>query len=226
MHSDKSRLKVSPGLIAGVIVFLFFGIALYLRIALPYDRIFTDEWIKFVGADSYYYMRIVDNLVFNFPHLSSYDPYMLYPVGMDIGAMPFYSYLLSSVIKLANFASPDEHVINVISAYFPAVLGALTVIPVFFIGKTVFNRWAGVLAAGLIAISPGEFLGRTILGFVDHHAIEVLLTSCTIMFLLLAIKKAEANNLDLNKFRQKDWAIITEQRLVCIGNYWKTTKNR
>ena len=81
MSGKENRLKITPGLIAGILVFIFFGVALYLRVALPYDRIFTDEWIKFVGSDSYYYMRIVDNLVFNFPHLNSIDPYMIYPEG-------------------------------------------------------------------------------------------------------------------------------------------------
>ena len=149
MNDKESRIKITPALIAGILVFIFFGVALYLRIALPYDRIFTDEWIKFVGSDSYYHMRIVDNLVFNFPHLNSIDPYMVYPGGMRIDSFPFYDYLLAGIIRLFSFGSPDNHIIDVIGAYFPAVAGSLTVIPVFFIGKVVFNRWAGVLAAGL-----------------------------------------------------------------------------
>jgi dolichyl-diphosphooligosaccharide--protein glycosyltransferase len=78
----------------------------------------------------------------------------------------------------------------VVGAYFPAVLAALTVIPVFFIGKALFNRWVGVMAALLIAVLPGEYIGRTILGFTDHHVAEVLFSTTAVLFLILAIKAA------------------------------------
>lgn len=216
LKNKKDRLRVPPGLIAGIFVFIFLGVALYLRIALPYDRIFTDEWIKFVGSDSYYHMRIVDNLVFNFPHLSSIDPYMLYPGGMKIDTLPFYSYLLAGIIRLMSFGSPNAHIIDVIGVYFPAVMGSLTVIPVYFIGKAIFNRWAGVFAAGLIAILPGEFLGRTVLGFADHHSIEVLFTTIVMLFLIMALKKSAQHKLDFSAFKQKQWAAIAAPMIYSI----------
>ena len=182
--------RFRTGLIAGIIVTLFFGVALYLRVALPYDTVFGSEWIKFTGRDVYYFMRQIDNLVRNFPHAMSFDPYLLYPGGQSLRSLSFFVYLLSGIAWLVGFGSPTQHTVDMVGIYLPAILGALSIIPVYFIGKELFNRWAGVIAAGLLAIAPGEFMGRSIIGFADRDALEVLFTVLTMLFFLLAIKSA------------------------------------
>jgi oligosaccharyl transferase (archaeosortase A-associated) len=182
---------IRPELLIGLLVAVFFVIALSFRVFLPYDSVFTGDWIKFTSNDAYYHMRIIDNLVHNFPHITAFDPYFIYPGGTATGVY-FFDWLLATVIWIIGLGSPTQHTINVVSAYFPAVLAALTVIPVFFIGKALFNRWVGVLAAFLVAILPGEFMGRTILGFTDHHAAETLFSTMAVLFLILAIKAAGA----------------------------------
>jgi len=215
-------------LVAGIIVALFFGVALYLRVALPYDQVFVGDWVKFTGIDAYFFMRIVDNLVHNFPHLNSFDPYGLYPGGWDITMPPFFVYFLAGITWLVGFGSPTQHTIDVVGVYFPAVLGALTVIPVFFIGKALFNRWAGVIAAGLIAILPGEFLGRSILGFTDYHVAEVLSTTITMLFLILAVKSATQSGMTFKHVKSWDWGIISKPSIysllagIFLGIYFLT----
>jgi len=205
-----SQGRLSPKLVAGIIVALFFGVALYLRTALPYDQVFSGDWIKFTTVDAYFHMRIVDNLVYNFPHLNLFDPYMLYPGGGGPGSCPFFDYLLAGIIWLIGLGSPTQHTIDVVGVYFPAVLGALTVIPVYFIGKELFNRGAGVISAGLIAILPGEFLGRSILGSTDYHVAETLFTTVAMLFLILAVKAARQRQLSFNSIKHGNWAIITK----------------
>ena len=113
-----------PKAITGLLLASFFAVALYLRIGLPYDQVFSGEWVKFTGVDAYWHMRIVDHLVHNFPHLDSFDPYMAYPGGGGTSYLfPFFDYLLASVIWLIGLGSPTEHTINTVGAYFPAVLG-------------------------------------------------------------------------------------------------------
>ncbi len=211
-----SQTRFSPRLVAAIIVALFFGVALYLRIALPYDQVFSGDWIKFTGVDAYYHMRIVDNLVHNFPHLSSFDPYMLYPAGGGPGRYPFFDYFLAGIIWLIGLGSPTQHTIDVVGVYFPAVLGALTVIPVYFIGKELFNRWAGVISAGLIAVLPGQFLFMSILGFTDHHVAETLFTTVAILFLILAVKAARQRQLSFNHIKHRDWAIIANPLIYSL----------
>jgi oligosaccharyl transferase (archaeosortase A-associated) len=200
----------NQGIIAGVLVALFFGVALYVRVAFPYDQVFVGDWIKFTGGDAYFFMRLVDNLVHNFPHLITFDPYFLYPGGSVVGIRSFYVYLLAGITWLIGLGSPTQHTIDVIGVYFPAVLGALTTIPVYFIGKALFNRWAGVIAAGLVSIFPGEFLGRSLLGFTDYHVAEVLFTTITMLFIILAIKSAKQRGLTFQLVKARDWGAMVK----------------
>ncbi|MFC2050910.1 oligosaccharyl transferase, archaeosortase A system-associated [Chloroflexota bacterium] len=200
--------RFPSGLIAGIIIALLFGVALYLRVVLPYDQVFVGDWIKFTGADANFFMRFVDNLVHNFPHLNSFDPYMLYPGGGGPGSLTFFEYFIATVSWIVGLGSPSQHTVDVVGVYFPAVLGALTVIPVYFIGKALFNRWAGVIAAGLIVIFPGEFLGRSTLGFTDYHVAEVLFTTTSLLFLILAVKSANQSGISLTHVKSWGWGII------------------
>ncbi len=188
-----------------ILIALFFSVALYIRVYFPYEQVFGSDWIKYTGIDAYYQMRLVDNLVQNFPHRITFDPYFVYPGGKAI-TIQFFNQMLAGIIWIIGLGSPSQHLIDVVGVYFPAVLGALLVIPVYFLGKTIFGRWAGVLAAGLIAVSPGELLGRSMLGFTDYHVAETLFTVTAMLFLLLAIKAAKQSELTLRHLYQRDWA--------------------
>jgi oligosaccharyl transferase (archaeosortase A-associated) len=215
-------------LVSGILVAVCFGVALYLRAVLPYDKVFVGDWVKFTGVDAYFFMRIVDNLVHNFPHLITFDPYNIYPGGSGISNLQFWPYLISGVTWLIGLGSPTQHTIDVVGVYFPAVLGAITTIPVYFIGKTIFNRWAGVIAAGLIAILPGEFLGRSDLGYTDYHIAEVLFTTVTMLFLILAVKAATDKQLTFGSLWHRQWSTVTKPFIysllagIFLGIYFLT----
>jgi dolichyl-diphosphooligosaccharide--protein glycosyltransferase len=207
---SKQQKGVQSGLwsklLVGTFITVFFGVALFLRTYLPHNGVFSGDWIKFTGNDAYYFMRLVDNLISNFPHLIHYDPYLSYPIGMMVDTPPFFSWLLAVVAWTIGLGSPSQHTVDVVGVYFPAILGALTVIPVYFIGKEVFNRWVGVISAGLIALLPGEFLGRSTLGFTDYHVAETLFTTVAVLFLILALKAARQNEFTFRHLNRRDLA--------------------
>ena len=153
------------------------ALSLYLRVVPPYDHVFTGEWIKFTSLDAYWQMAQVDKIAPDFPNYAG-----------KIFQVPLFHWLLAGTIWAIGLGSPTQHTIDTVAVYFPAVLGALTVIPVYFLGKVMFGRLAGIVGAGLIAVLPGEWLGRSSLGFTDHHVLEVLLTTTALMFLVMAIK--------------------------------------
>jgi len=199
--------RITSWLIAGAILLVIILITLWLRIALPYAQVFTDKWIKLTGVDAYYYMRLVDNLVRNFPNLTQFDPYFQYPGGWDPGAAPnFFAYFMGAIIWMLGLGAPDQHTVDVIAVYIPPVMAALTVVAVFFIGKAVGGKWMGLFAAGLLAIIPGEFLNRSLLGNTDHHVAEVLFSSVAVMFVFIFIHNSEGKS--LTELRKKgSWQI-------------------
>ncbi|MEE9398958.1 MAG: oligosaccharyl transferase, archaeosortase A system-associated, partial [Dehalococcoidales bacterium] len=202
---------------AVILLALFFGIILFFRIYFPYDQVFNGELIKFTGIDAYYHMRLVDNLIPNFPFTINWDPYLLYPSGANVENFNFFDWLLAGIVRFASLGSPTQHTIDVIAVYYPTVLAALTVIPVYFVGRELFGRWAGILSAGLIAVMPGEFLGRSILGFTDHHVAETLFSTTAMMFLVMAIKTAREKGLTFNHIRHGDWSTIAKPIILSLS---------
>jgi oligosaccharyl transferase (archaeosortase A-associated) len=209
-QSPEQRLKVPPIAIVGIILAALCGIALYIRITLPYDQIFVNDWVWFRETDAYYYIRNVENLVHNFPHFNSFDPYILYPGGGAGLVRPFFPWLIAGIIRLVSLGVPTLHTMEAVAAYMPAILGTLTLIPVYFIGKELFNRWVGVISAALVAILPGEFLHRSLLGFTDHHVAETLFSTVCILFLIMAIKRAREREISFGHLLSRDWSTITK----------------
>jgi len=167
---------------------LILAVAFYFRVVLPYDTVFHATWIKLTGIDAYFYMRLVDNLVHNFPHLISFDPYYIYPGGGHPGDIRFFAFMMAGIIKLLGGASPSQQAVDAIAVWVPAVMGVLVIIPVYFIARALAGRLAGLVAAVAAAVLPGEFLNRSMLGFTDHHITEVFFTTFFVLFFLLALQ--------------------------------------
>jgi oligosaccharyl transferase (archaeosortase A-associated) len=199
-----------------LILVAIFGIALSLRIWLPYDGVFTGDWVRFSGNDPWYHLRLVENMLQHFPDRIAFDTYTLYPYGQTVPFAPFYDWLVGFVAWLVGFGHPSEHTIETVAAYFPAVLGALVTIPVFFIGKELFNRKVGLLAAALIAVLPGQFLMRSLLGFGDHHVAEVLFSTIAILFLIITLKRAKAAAISFEHIWSRDWRTIRKPLLYVL----------
>jgi asparagine N-glycosylation enzyme membrane subunit Stt3 len=202
------RFRLNAGLLTVILVTLIFGVSLVFRIVFPYDKIFVNGDVKFASNDVYFYMRLVDNLVHNFPHLTTFDPFLIFPGGGPVGHLPFFHWMMAIIAWIFGVGSPTQRVVDLVGAYLPAIMGALTVIPAFFLGKVLFNRWAGVLAAGLAAIIPGEFMTRTSLAAGDTPVAEVFFTTTAMLFLVLALKSSQQKNLSINHLVHWDWEVI------------------
>ena len=216
--SEQSNLKgrLPPAAIAGIILAILCGISLYIRIALPYDQVFVNGSVWFRGTDAWYHMRLVDNLLQHFPHRIFFDPYTFYPHGVIVSWPPFFDWLVAGIAWLVGLGSPSQNTIDVVGAYLPPILGTLTIIPVYFIGKELFNRWMGIISAVLVATLPGEFLNRSLLGFADHHVAESLFTTVTVLFLILAVKRAKEREISFRHLLNKNWALITKPLIYIL----------
>jgi len=112
------------------------AVALVLRIALPYNQVFVNQWVKLTGVDAYYYGRLVDNLASHFPNLTQFDPYYIFPGGVETTSQPnFFAYLMAGIVWLLGLGRPDQHFADVIMVYIPPILAAFTIIAAFFVGK-------------------------------------------------------------------------------------------
>ena len=211
-----AKIRIPPALLIALLLIAFIGISLAFRIYLPYGQIFVGDEIKYGSNDAYLYARLVDNLAHNFPHLTEFDPYFLYPGGNVVTSLPSYHWITAIFAWIAGGGHPDQHTVDMVGVFLPAILGALTIIPVFFIGKTLFNKWVGIFAAALIAILPGEFLSRSMLGSGDNPVAEVFFTTTALAFLILAIKSASQNQLSFTHIFKREWKVILKPLIYSI----------
>jgi len=205
MSVFSTRIKPSTTVIYGVALALIFAFALFLRTYFPYHNVFTGTWVRFQYEDAYYHMRVIENLSYHFPHRIFFDPFTFYPHGQTVFFAPFFDTLVGFFIWVIGLGHPSTQVIETVGAYFPAILGALVTFPVYFIGKELFNRTVGLIAAALVVILPGQFLLRSLLGFTDHHVAETFFSTLIILFLILAVKRAKEKELSFNSLRNRDW---------------------
>jgi oligosaccharyl transferase (archaeosortase A-associated) len=210
MNLSKSKINI----LIGCLIAAFIALAMLLRVALPYHDIFTGNWIKFSSNDAYLFIRLVDTLVHNFPHMTAFDPYFIFPGGSVVSSLNFFSWFMAAIIWVLGLGHPSQHTVDVIAVYIPPVMAALTVIPVYFIGKTLFNRWTGVIAAALMAILPGEFMGRTVLGSNDMPCAEVLFSTTALAFLLAAMVTAGQRQMKFSHIKALDRKIIFKPLLL------------
>jgi dolichyl-diphosphooligosaccharide--protein glycosyltransferase len=201
--------KIKTPLIVMSIIVAFL-LSLYIRAVLPHDSVFLGNGVISISEDDgVYQMRIVEWIVHNYPHFLWFDSYTLYPHGYHQFWGPLFTYSLATIIWIVGLGSPSHDTIYTIGAYYPAVLGALVVFPTYYVAKNVFDdRRVGILSAFIIAILPGQFLSRSLLGFTDHHVAETLLTTVTMLFLILSVKVFRKNSFTFSDIKSLNWSAL------------------
>jgi oligosaccharyl transferase (archaeosortase A-associated) len=193
---------------------VIFAISLALRVIPMKDAVFGSGFVNMQGVDGVYHLRLVENLLAHFPFRISFDPYTFFPYGQDVFFAPLYDLLAGLCAWIIGLGSPDQHTIELVAAYFPAILGALVTIPVYFIGKAIFNRKAGLLGALIVGILPGTFLFRSRLGFFDHHVVEIFFSTLVVLFLVLALERVKQNPVSFDTLKNRDWKLLTKPLIL------------
>jgi len=186
-------------------VLFIFALSLYIRTVLPYDAVFRGGMVGFAADDAVLHMRLVENLIENFPQKIWFEAFTLYPNGQVFHFGPLWTYMIAITSLILGAGSPSLELTRTIGAYFPGIFGALVVFPVYYIGKAAFDRRVGLLSAFLVAIMPGQFLSRSVMGFTDHHVGEVFFSTLFLMFFIMAIRSVKGKEISLADVRNKNW---------------------
>ncbi|WP_371802772.1 STT3 domain-containing protein [Candidatus Lokiarchaeum ossiferum] len=80
-----------------------------------------------------------------------------------------------------------------VAYYFPAFMGGLTVLVMYFLGKEILDRRTGLIAAFFLAFSPGH-MQRTVIGFFDNETIGVFAVLLTFLFFIRAVKSGKLSD--------------------------------
>jgi len=148
------------------------------------------------GPDPYYNMRVLEETMktgsypFTQPHQGNADPLLNYPVG-ERGSRPplFVCTAVVSTLFLQNFM-PQVDAMGWSMEFLPVLWGALLVIPLYFIGRALFNRKVGLISCSLLPFIPVFIGGGHGAGFslFDHDSFLQLLFCCVFLFVILMLK--------------------------------------
>ncbi len=158
-----------------------------LRLWAPWDDVLGSSRVNFLETDAWYHVRLVENQVRNFPHRVTVDPFAS-PNGQYVAVAPLLDTIISTAVVVTRGTNASTQHIERVAALVPAVIGVLAVLAVWALGTLAFERRAGLIAGLLAAVLPGHFLDRTLVGFVDHHALEVLLSFSVLACLAVALR--------------------------------------
>jgi dolichyl-phosphooligosaccharide-protein glycotransferase len=155
----------------------------WLRAGLPAKDLIVGNEVKLADVDAYYHVMQADFIFKNWPHIQTHSDLLSFPEGLRVGSRPLNAWLIATTAKATG------QTVDWAAAYFPAVMGILSLIPILFIGWILWDRWVGLIAVGILSVIPGEYYGRLSLGISDQHAVEVVLMAFFVLFYLLAFKK-------------------------------------
>jgi len=209
---DKIKSSWPYTLAVAIISFASFWIK-----TIPSNTVFlSDGSVKFATNDAWYHMRTLRLLLEHYPHRIFFNPMTNYPNGSYIHFGPLFDQMMAITSLVLGFGHPSSGLVDTVGAYFPAVLGALTVIPVYYIGKYLGGHKTGILAAILIAFAPGQFLSRSMIGLADHHVAESLFSTFFMMFFMLALISAKKNKLRFEHVINKDFNVVKEPLIYSV----------
>ncbi len=198
-----------------IIVAILMGFMFYLRAVPTHDQVFTNwpwidgtNYVNVASDDGVFHMRLLFNTIAHFPTRILYDPFTHFPYGSPVHFGPLFELIPATVAIILGLGHPSTMLVETVAAYFPTVLGALCIIPTYYIGKRLFGRGAGLLAALTLAFIPGTFFWRSILGETDHHVAEVFFMACTVACMVYALYEAKKSNITLEHIKNKDFKSI------------------
>ena len=150
---------------------LLFLAALAFRLS-PFFEATANGW-RLLSPDCYGHLRRTVSVARNFPRVPFRDPYLNHPDGGVFIWPPAFDLLAGGISRALYGASATTEQVTRVAATLPAVLGALHVVPLFFLARRVFGRRrARIAAAAYVAIPAAVLWGG--FGHFDHHVAEAL----------------------------------------------------
>jgi dolichyl-diphosphooligosaccharide--protein glycosyltransferase len=183
--------------IAGLVL-IFSLFALWLRLIPMLTMGHTDILTMVASDDPLYNLRQVEQLLANHFTYTWFDPMSYYPYGTSIYWGPLFIYISGFACMLAGAATRPE--IIGVCLLVPPVMAMVTVILMYFVGKTCGDWKTGILASGFTAVVSGQFFYRSLYGYFDHHIGEVLFSTLFCLAYIYILLSEKGTKIDLHNF--------------------------
>lgn len=223
--SERKRFRLKKNWWIGITLIAIFFLVLFMNsyfnivsdVNLNPDGTTLTDTFYLSGPDPYYNMRLVDTTSQTgvFPYYSAKDPLLAYPIGRSGSRGPL---LVMSSIAFSKLLIPfmsEADALGYAMQFVPALFGALLVFPVYFIGKILFGKKAGLVAALLIALIPIHISSGhgSAYALFDHDSFNLLLYFLTFLFLIKSFKEKD-------RVRRILYALLAGIPLAALSMVW------
>ncbi|WP_406658156.1 oligosaccharyl transferase, archaeosortase A system-associated [Methanolobus sp. ZRKC2] len=178
--------------------------------------IYSNGKIIFVGADPFYHVRRIVYSAQHFPDTITFDTYLNYPFGYEIGWPPLYDQVIAFLALVVGNGNPSISTIEMVSAIFPALLGALTILPLYYLASAIFDKKTAIASAVIISLIPAHLIISEA-GFTDHHVAEVLLSTTAYALLIIALKQSREIDLKFSNIKTLEPKLLIKPVLLSIA---------
>lgn len=166
------------------------AVSVVVRVYPAWNATFGGDHVDFLETDAWYHLRLVENQVRNWPLRLTLDPYAA-PGGQYVPIAPLFDTITATVVRVLGGPDASTALAERVAALMPPVFGALTIVALWALARRAFDERAALIGAALLAVLPGHFLDRTMLGFYDHHALESCLAMTVLWTLAMALRAPE-----------------------------------
>jgi asparagine N-glycosylation enzyme membrane subunit Stt3 len=168
-RSSRTEKAVQEGSSRGRMLapWLIFALALAVR-GLQSTSVLVGGRVVFFGNDAYYHMRRIAYALERFPETLQFDPYVNFPEGAKTIWPPLFDAAIALLVRPFYWSS-DLYVVERIVIWIPPLLGATTVLVVFFLARRTFGFAVAVVSCLILSVLSAHVWYSQI-GFVDHHA--------------------------------------------------------
>ena len=184
----KSLLRKHWPVIAILIIIV---LSFHIRLVGFYTPDGDPKWPYLRNIDSYFFLRETEDIVNNGGMLPPHDDLMLVPEGRT-RSPSFYTVLSASAYGLIG--QPMGMSIPDFMVWFPVLLTSLIAIPGYYIGRSLYDRKAGIFTALFFTLSP-TIMARTLGGDPDSDAIVMLMMATSIAAYLVLYKKMDRDKI-------------------------------
>lgn len=147
------------------------------------------------GPDPYYNMRLCEETLetgsLPYTAIDDSDPMLNYPLGGRGFRPPLFNMIAVATASFLEFFMSSIDALGLAMLFLPAIYGALSIFPIYFIGKELLNWKVGLVAALLIPLTP-IFISSghgSSLSLFDHDSFLFLLSSLLVCFTVLGLRR-------------------------------------
>lgn len=155
----------------------------------PWYLLSSGIFPKVLSTDPWFTLRQIELMITHFPSPTWTDPFSSFPTGKPIDWGPTLPWIGAALCIITGSTSSAAMIS--LASWIP-ILCFIPIIPIgYYLGRTIADARTGIFTALILTLIPGNFLLRTMYGYVDHHCLEILLSAAFALCYLLALRSTE-----------------------------------